>query len=272
MVTVVVTQPGATVPGDGGGEASGTVGIPCAWDPEPADPATADELNATITTIYDVVNRFLPVDLEIPLTYYSEHGTLRAWSWLRDRFEQRMIADCTDATDPDGWFTGAIDWWVVEPPNPEILLPGLILRVTQPLATPGADISPVGEAPINVGLWLATQPAGPIRVRATLGPIWAEVTAEVTTTTFDVGDGAPIVCDGFGTPIPESERDSIEAGPCGHTFTDLDDVGDTTFTITSNWSVAWQTSAGTSGSEPAVLTSATIPYEVYEIQTVGTRG
>ena len=90
--------------------------------------------------------------------------------------------------------------------------------------------------------------------------------------TYDLGAGDPIVCAGNGTPLPPSKRDSVEQGPCGYTFTDADDVGDTQFTITSTWAVTWRLSDGNTGAEPDIDVSTTIPYEIYEIQTVGRSG
>ena len=98
------------------------------------------------------------------------------------------------------------------------------------------------------------------------------MTAAVDTTTFDLGDGAPIVCEGFGTPLPASRRNDTAQGPCGHTFHDVDDVGRTSFSVTATWSVTWRTSAGTSGAQPDIVTTTVVPYRVREIQTVGASG
>jgi hypothetical protein len=232
----------------------------------------ADTYNEVTELIVDIINRFLSTDLQITLTYYSEENNLRGWSSLRQRFEKRMVADCTNATEPGEWTTGDLDWWVVQPPDPAILLPGALARATAPIAAPDPAINPPDATAINLGMWLAVAEAGPIVIRVSLGPVWAEATAAPARSAFDLGVGDPIVCAGNGTPIPESARESTGQGPCGYTFRDVDDIGDTQFVITSTWAVTWRLSDGTTGTRPDVDVSTTIPYEVYEIQTVGRSG
>jgi hypothetical protein len=269
-IAVEITTPGGVVPGTPGDGASGV--IPCTWLPDPATPQIADLYNDVTETIIDIVNQFLATDLQITLTYYSEENNLRAWSIVRQRFERRMVADCTNATDPGEWVTGDLDWWVVQPPNPAILLPSALARATAPIQSPDPAINPPDATAINLGMWLAVADAGSITIRVALGPVWAEVTAAPASSTYDLGTGDPIVCAGNGTPLPPSKRDSVEQGPCGHTFTDADDVGDTQFTITSTWAVTWRLSDGNTGTEPDIDVSTTVPYEIYEIQTVGRSG
>lgn len=43
-------------------------------------------------------------------------------------------------------------------------------------------------------------------------------------------------------------------------------------TVTSTWTVTWALSDGTVGAEPDIIVATVVPYEVYEIQTVGTGG
>ncbi len=269
VVGVSVSTPDVVDPGDDGGTATGTVAIPCDWNPEPATPAETDALNDTIGSLFDAINRLLPINLVVRLTYYSEYGTLRAWDSVDGRFEQAMVADCSAATHPGAVTTGDFEWQAVTPPSPDILIPGTVERATALIEAPTPAINPPDIGTINLGMWLAVEQEGPITIRAELGPIWVEATARIVATTFDLDDGPPIVCEGVGTPIPDSARDEIDEGPCGHTFTDTDDIGTTEFTITSRWTMSWVTSAGTSGTGSDITQWTTVPYRVREIQTVG---
>jgi hypothetical protein len=269
-IRVTVSTPGQVVPGAGGGTTGGNNAVPCAWNPDPATPADADAFNRFTEQLYDIANQILSKDLTITITYYSESGSLHAWNGNAGQFERRVVADCTNATDPGPWSTGDLDWWTVRPPSPDILIPGVVAEATAPINAPTPDINPPRIGTINVGMWLAVREQGPITIRANLGPLWAEATATIAETTFDLDDGRPIVCDGTGTPIPASEWDDLEQeGPCGHTFRNVDDLGPTEFTISSRWTVTWRTSAGNAGSQPDIVTSTTMNYCVREIITVG---
>jgi hypothetical protein len=167
--------------------------------------------------------------------------------------------------------TGDVDWRPVPPPDPMILLDTATDSATETIELPTPDINPATRAAVNLGLWLAVTQAGPYVARAELGPtVWAETTATLDHTTFELGNGDIVTCDGFGTPIPDHANDSIEQGPCGYTYTEADDVGDTTITVTSTWTITWALSDGRTGTQPDITVATAIPYEVYEIQTVGT--
>lgn len=98
--------------------------------------------------------------------------------------------------------------------------------------------------------------------------VWAETRATLSATAFTFGSGGSERCVGAGTPIAESAEDDVREGPCGFTFRDF--VGETTITITSEWTISWALSDGRSGVEPVPIVLATVvPYEVREIQSVG---
>jgi hypothetical protein len=82
-----------------------------------------------------------------------------------------------------------------------------------------------------------------------------------------------VVCDGGGTPMPESRANDAGEGPCGYTYTSLDDArnDDLAITITSTWTITWVTSDGAANSGPpeTLVLTTTIPYDVYEVQTIG---
>mgnify|MGYP001816673257 CR=1 FL=1 len=269
VITAVVTGPGSEDPGT----PPRSVPIPCGWDPFLATDEDADNYNDITAQIVGIINSVVDTNLVISITYYSEDGHLHRWNDVRGRFEAHQIADCARATDPGGVTSGDGRWIAAVPPDPAILLPGATREASKPIKPPAPTLSPADRSAVNLGMWLAVQSAGPVSVRAVLGPVWAETTATMVSTSFDPGNGDdPVVCAGHGTPIPESEKSSIEEGPCGYTYTADTNGEPLDFTITSTWTITWELSDGRTGSEPDILVTTVLPYEVYEIQTVGTDG
>jgi hypothetical protein len=84
---------------------------------------------------------------------------------------------------------------------------------------------------------------------------------------------AAVACAGGGTPMPASQANDAGQGPCGFTYTSLDEVrnADLTITITSIWTITWATSDGAANPNPpeTLVLATTIPYDVYEVQTIG---
>ena len=183
---------------------------------------------------------------------------IRSWEWC----------DWSDGTT-----TSDSIWRPLNDPDPEIAIDPAYDRVVKTVDAPVPDLSPAGPGFVNLGMWLATsEPAvNPVVARAAAGNNWAEVTGRLTTTTFDFGNGDSVTCDGFGEPIPDSALDSLDEGPCGYTYDNVS--GDTPFTVTVTavWTVTYVLSDGRTGSRPDIVLSASVPYEVLEIQTVGTR-
>ena len=270
-------RPGTDGDEDGGGsddDPDEPVKIACRWTPTPA---TEDSVR-TLNSVFDVLETAFDA---IPFTngdvfdidYYSIDRTLQRWGEASGRFERREEADCTGATMLTAEEAAGYRWRAVVPPEAAIIIPDLTLIVSGRIQLPEPAISPPTEAPVNLGLWLAVVDDGPVVAEGSLGPLWARGTARLTSTTFDPGNGSgPIDCTGAGTPIVDP--DTIEQGPCGYTYRTIDDVNaaDLEITITTTWTITWETSDGSSdGEAPTEMTrTVTIPYDVYEIQTVGT--
>ncbi len=269
VITAVVTVPGGQDPGG----PPVTVEVPCSWFGFVASDEDADRYNEITQDLIDIINDIVNINLVMTITYYSEDGLLHRWNDRIGDFEQHQIADCSRATAANGVVTGDGRWVVVGPPSPAILLPGTTSQATRAITPPAPAISPPDRSAVNLGLWLAVESVGPISVEARLGPLWARTTATQVSTSFDPGTGdAPIVCPGVGTPIPDGEKNSIEQGPCGYTYT-ADTNGETvSMTITTTWTVTWELSDGTTGREPDIVVTTVLPFEVYEIQTIGTDG
>ena len=234
--------------------------------------ATPSAADADLAERFDLIHHRTPSGLGIELyRYYSEQNSLHRYNVDQNRFERLLRVSCTDPNDPQN---GRLRWQAAPPPVPTILLPGATRTATEQIGVPHPVISPTGDVAINLGMWLAVEDAGPYVARAAFNEsVWAETTAALATTTFELGDGtAPIVCEGHGTPIPADQLDSAAAGPCGHLYTDHADIGPHTMTITATWRVTWRLSNGQTGQLADIVSTARHDYAVYEVQTVGVSG
>jgi hypothetical protein len=134
---------------------------------------------------------------------------------------------------------------------------------------PSLDLSPAPEAGgiVNLGLWLALTGQDPVTVRAEAGSLWAEATVTLASTTWDMGNGDVVTCDGPGVPIVDA--DTMEQGPCGYTYRrSSPDDQPFELSVTATWAVTYRSSGG-SGSSGTVDRTASVTYDVDEIQTVG---
>lgn len=164
----------------------------------------------------------------------------------------------------------SLGWRQVSAPDPRILAQSVYDEVVRQIPLPEPALSPVGPGFVNLGMWLAVVEPDPISLTATAGAVWATTSAELVSTTFDMGDGTIVTCEGAGDPIPDAARESIEASPtCGHTYTTLNSREPFDVTITSTWRVSWSGSGGVGGDLGTLDRTATLEYRVLEIQTVG---
>jgi hypothetical protein len=140
------------------------------------------------------------------------------------------------------------------------------------LPAPIPRLSPATHSVVHLETWLAVQPVAAVSVTADIPGLWLTVTARVTSTTFDLGDGITITCVGTGQ-IWRNHHVGVAAG-CGHTFTKYDHAGrNRTLRIWLNWDVTWSSSTGQSGAlDPVSSAERRIIHPVREIQTIGTRG
>ena len=84
-------------------------------------------------------------------------------------------------------------------------------RAVRDIAVPVPELSP-GPGYINLGMWMAVEDPGPNSVSASASPTtWVTVTAVLSETTFDMGNGDVVTCVGAGDPIPDNKLNSIEA-------------------------------------------------------------
>jgi hypothetical protein len=275
---IELTETGSTKPGDDGGTDGGggePTRVPCRWFGQRTDEDKVDLLNE-IYDVLDLVFDSLSGEESVVFesTFYVDRGMLHQWSVERAQFERYQKADCANATLLTEQERRGFRWIVVVPPSPTILVPDVVLVVKGHVQSPQPAINPATDTAVNLGLWLAVANTRPITAEGRLGPLWARGRATLTSTSFDPGNGdAPVVCDGGGTPMPESQLNDAGEGPCGYTYTSLDDVrnDDLAITIRSTWTITWVTSDGAANSSPpeTLVLTTTIPYDVYEVQTIG---
>jgi hypothetical protein len=154
----------------------------------------------------------------------------------------------------------------------------LTARVTKrvPLPAPnlGFATEPDGSVDItvNLGLWIAVDNPDDVVARAEPAPgVWAETRAALDHVEYLSGTGGTSgPCEGAGTPLADSALDVIEQGPCGYTYSSIDEIGEHTAVLRATWTVTNTTSTGASERRADIVLETLIPIEVYEIQTVGT--
>ena len=172
-------------------------------------------------------------------------------------------------------------------PPPVVLAGSLARRAVNELQLPLPDVhvNPVGEALVGLPEWFwvdASQWRG-LSQRTQAGPVWARVTATPTSTSWDPGDGSPVVtCSGPGTPYDKSEPASAQSSDCTYTYTRSSasqpqtgpGANDRYFTVTvtTTWSVTWVGAGGMSGTLPVISRSRSFPLRVAERQSVVTGG
>ena len=149
--------------------------------------------------------------------------------------------------------------------------PAMDMNPDPSVGSPQNDLPP--RSVVNIGLWLAVADPGQVSITASVGPVWATVTARYQTTTWNLGNGDSVVCEGLGTPIVDKSTE--DQGPCGYTyrwpsapkFTGTDDLAYHA-SVNGHWAITYATSTGAAGTLPAVDRTTAFLYQVREIQTV----
>ena len=248
----------------------------CLWTGVAATPGEADWFNTFNRLGVSVTSDVGDGDgagtlYVVTVTYFSDGGVLGRWNDIAGRFERNEVADCDDATVAGGYETGDVRWVPTGPPDPRILLDRTVIA-RKNIFPPVPVLSPPSRVPVNLGLWLAVEPQASVTVRAELGPVWAERSASVVSTSFDMGNGDVVECVGVGDRIPDWALDTFDQSPvCGYTYTRVADLDVGEVTVTVRWAIVWRLSSGESGVDAEIDLVTGLPYEVYEIQTIGAR-
>lgn len=150
------------------------------------------------------------------------------------------------------------------------LIPGLHDVATDRILLPVPDVSPeLGfTGYVNLGMWLAVEPAAIAPITAEAGPnVWITVTPEHQSIHFDFGNGDTRTCDGFGEPI--SYLETFDEGPCGYTYRHSSpDSQPYQVRVSTTWNLPYTSSNG-SGTLPPFTRDAVFAHNVDELQTVG---
>jgi hypothetical protein len=206
---------------------------------------------------------------------FFEDGTLRRTFITIQKTYVYQVRVCSDPAHED---QGLTRWAVVGPPNPTVLWDELTERVTRrvPLPAPnlGFEMAADGSVrvAVQVGLWVAVDNPDDVVARAEPAPgVWAETRATLESIEFLSGTGGTSgPCVGGGTPLPPDEQGTVEQGPCGYTYTTVDELGRRVALIRAIWTVTSSASTGATERRPDIVLETAIPVDVYEIQTVGT--
>lgn len=142
-------------------------------------------------------------------------------------------------------------------------------RASRAVPGPLLELSPSPEAGgiVNLGLWLSLAGQDPVTVRAEAGSLWAEATVTLASTSWDMGNGDLVECDGPGEAIVDTE--TLDEGPCGYTYRQSSpDEDPYVLSVTATWQITYRSSGG-SGSTGTLDRTSSVDYDVDEIQTIG---
>jgi hypothetical protein len=236
--------------GGAGGGSSGPV-RPCKWQVMPYSMAWEDRDSLAVAAYFRLSNGGLGRTLVDGTT---QHG-------------KRWVCTDDNSIGPPVWtnVTSLHD-----------LVNGSVVSVSRRVPVPGIAVNPSPETGgvVNLGMWLAVSNAEPISVRAGNDTMWAQTTAELASTRWEMGNGDVVDCDGPGVALSEHDPgwDELDQGPCGYTYSEQPPDEPYRVSVTATWSVTWTTSAGTRGNADPIVLATSFDYTTIEIQTIGITG
>ena len=215
-------------------------------------------------------------DVEIPQEEQDQRETELAL-WQQDEDRRRTEAKVINLGDEPHyvyavWCSGSTGTLRLAPTTITIdrLIPGVYDVATGRILAPVPDVSPQLDFTgyVNLGMWLAVEPATIAPITAEAGPnVWITVTPEHQSIHFDFGNGDTRACDGFGQPI--SYLETFDEGPCGYTYRQSSpDSEPYQVRVSTTWNLPYTSSNG-GGTLPPFTRDAVFPHNVDELQTVG---
>ncbi len=159
--------------------------------------------------------------------------------------------------------------------------PGIQLLVQEAikhlnLPAPQIRLNPAPPAPqvvyVPTWLWIDRSVWAPRSATASLAGLSVTAVGTPTKVTWSTGDGGTKEC-GRGTPWTAGTDPNKASPDCGHTYTTPSrdaSGGKYTITATITWQVTW-TGGGTSGTEPALTSTASVQVPVIESAAVNTK-
>lgn len=262
--TAPTTPSGGATSGGGGGANSG--GVDCSQTRRSCC-VISDEGPYSVETLQSGSDGTWFTD-GIAVAQQSPDG--RAFFRRNTCYDDRGVTVSVDGV----WVTSAS----APPPTVDDLVPGVIDEARNSIPVPVLNMSPAPDVGgyVNLGMWLAIQAPAPVTARAEAGAVWAQVTATLQATTWDMGNGDVVECEGFGDPIVDP--DTTEPSPiCGYTYewpsapqyTGTDDFA-YHLTVTTHWDLQLTGSDRRNVALDPVDIPLEFTYQVREIQTVGT--
>ena len=120
-------------------------------------------------------------------------------------FAQAAANDSTLYTKTCPTASGTVSSFALVPNriSVEHLITSAANRVRAQIPSPELNISPPPEVggTVNVGMWLAVDDPGQVSITASVGPVWATITAVYDRTVWDFGNDDRVECRGIGVPI-----------------------------------------------------------------------
>ncbi|MBK6870413.1 MAG: hypothetical protein IPK24_04035 [Kineosporiaceae bacterium] len=200
------------------------------------------------------------------------------WQGHQDGTIVRRLCRSIDFNGSPVGIPGPPYWTGQAPPavDPAVLarqlLATLQIRAITIGMVPEAGPDKLGAVGVPVWMW-AEQPTpqtvGPITASQTISGVTVSLTATLTSTDWDMGDGTTVHCTGANAPgTPYTFTTELTPSPtCGHVYTKQGNPY--TITATARWQVNW-TAAGQAGTIPLQLTSTTTR-RVGELQVISVR-
>lgn len=146
-------------------------------------------------------------------------------------------------------------------------------RAAFSLSEPSISMSPSADAPVlvrvPVWMWIDTEAWQEETATATVPGGSVTVAATPATTSWAMGDGTTVDCEGSGTAYDPAAHEPDEESPdCGHTYTSANSSYDLTASL--SWEVEWSSSDGEGGALPALVTETSTSVRVIESSGVVT--
>jgi hypothetical protein len=191
------------------------------------------------------------------------------------------------ATPPDYWYKGTCgdpitNFWPANliryqmfgvNPGVDLLAQEAVRHLKLP--APQIRLNPESGAPqvVYVPTWMWVDEAvwAPRSATASLAGLSVTAVGTPTKVTWSTGDGGSQMC-GKGTPWTPGTNPASESPDCGHTYTSPSrgaGGGKYTVTATITWRISWS-GGGTSGNEPDLTSTASVPVQVIEASAVNT--
>ena len=150
------------------------------------------------------------------------------------------------------------------------------------LPPPTIDVNPTAFSVVSLPTWLAVGPSvwHSFQATATAGGVSATATATPQMVTWDMGDGAVVVCAGPGTIFNPAVAADRQSTTCSHTYlrssdgqaSGMGEPNEGAFAVTAviTWEVSWTVVGGPGGGQlPPLQTASRTLIRVEQVESIG---